>query len=301
MFPAQTNKVELLKDRACMLAHARRFFSERGVMEVDCMMLTDAPSIDAYINLVPAVCCGKKKWLHSSPEYAMKKLLAKGLPDIFQLGHVFRDGESGNRHHPEFSMAEWYRIGISFEEMMHETCDFIQLFLGQIPVELLSYQQAFQQFLNIDPLTASDAQLFDLAKDHSYPSLKDEGRDAILNLLIATFIEPHLGQNKLTVLYHFPASQAALSKVVGSVAERFEVYYLGQELANGYHELSDSAEQRQRFARSNEMRDEPLLPYDEPFLEALDQLPDCCGVAVGFDRLMMLRHKIGNIKDILPL
>jgi lysyl-tRNA synthetase class 2 len=285
-----------------MLAHARRFFSERGVMEVDCMMLTDAPSIDAYINLIPATCQGgTTKWLHSSPEYAMKRLLSAGCPDIFQLGHVFRDGESGSRHNPEFTMAEWYRLGMSFQEMMHETCAFIQLFLGELPIEFLSYQEAFQRYLNIDPLNATEAELFSLAKDHAYSSLETEGRDAILNLLIVTFIEPHLGNNCLTVLYHFPASQAALSKVVGVVAERFEVYYHGQELANGYHELADSAEQRVRFAKANQMRQEPLLPFDEPFLEALDRLPDCCGVAVGFDRLMMIRNSITEIKQILPI
>lgn len=301
MSHAPINKIALLQDRARMLAHARRFFAERDVIEVDCMMLTAAPSIDAYINLIPATCHGNKtRWLHSSPEYAMKRLLADGCGDIFQLGHVFRDGESGNRHNPEFTMAEWYRLNISFEEMIHETCDFIQVLLGKLPVELLSYQEAFQRYLNIDPLTATDAELFELAKADGYPSLADEGRDAFLNILIAIHIEPHLGKDRLTALYHFPASQAALSRVVGPVAERFEVYYKGQELANGYHELTDSNEQRARFARSNSLREEPLLPYDEPFLEALDRLPDCCGVAVGFDRLMMIRNQITDIKNILP-
>lgn len=270
-------------------------------MEVDCMMVTDAPSIDAYIDLIPVMPKnGVCQWLHSSPEYAMKRLIAEGIGDIYQLGHVFRDGEKGARHNPEFTMAEWYRMGIAFEEMMLETCAFIQLFLGELPVELLSYSEAFQRHLGIDPLKATDDELLSLAKQIGYASIETEGRDAWLNILIASYVEPHLGKNQITVLYHFPASQAALAQIKGAVAERFEVYYCGQELANGYHELANSKEQRERFYKANTLRAEPLLPFDEAFLNALDKLPDCCGVAVGFDRLMMLRNGVKNISDILP-
>lgn len=265
------------------------------------MMLTDAPSIDAHIDLIPATCMGTQtRWLHSSPEYAMKRLLAEGYGDIYQLGHVFRDGEVGARHNLEFTMAEWYRLGFTLKQMMDETCAFIQLFLGELEIEYLSYQEAFERHLNLNPLEASKEALLKAIGNDGYSGLAEEGRDALLNILLATHIEKHLGTNKLTTLYHFPASQAALARTNGPVAERFEVYHNGQELCNGYHELADGAEQRRRFALANELRSKPLLPYDEPFLKALDHLPDCCGVAVGFDRLMMLRHKVNHIDAVIP-
>lgn len=304
--------LSFLRDRAAHLQKVRRFFSERNVLEVDCPSLTTGAPVDLHIDLfqVPDL-PHSPRYLHSSPEYCMKRLLVEGSGDIYQLGHVFRFGEVGRRHNPEFTMAEWYRIGFTFQQMMNETVEFIRLFLEGLPVEEISYREAIQKYAGIDYVNASDDDLLTLLKKNQVPlyeGIEKEGRDALLNLIIAELVEPHLGRGKLTLLAYYPASQAALAAVVNqegvSVAERFEVYVEGIELANGYHELADCREQRSRFLLANEERvrhgKEPL-PLDEFFLKALGQgLPDCCGVAVGFDRLMMLRRKETTIAAVLP-
>ena len=304
-------KIKRLYDRAILLKEARRFFDQRSITEVDCPLLTRQASVDTHIDLIPAYYSGKeKRYLHSSPEYGMKRLLAEGMEDIYQLAHVFRDGEWGIKHNPEFMMAEWYRLGFSFEAMIDETIQFIRLFLGELPYEMISYRELFQKYAGFDYLTSTAEELLELAKKFHiplYPTLLDEGKDAILNLILGTVIEPQLGQNQLCVLAYYPASQAALANKrwhgIEQVAERFEVYYQGIELANGYHELTDAVEQRQRFIEANQTRlslGKDFLPIDENFLEALEKgLPDCCGVAVGFDRLMMLRQQQIDIAEVL--
>lgn len=295
-----------------MMAEARRFFHDRAVMEVDCPALSASAPIDAYIDLIPALCEGKeKRFLHSSPEYGMKRLLADGIGDIYQLSHVFRDGECGKKHNPEFMMAEWYRCGFSFLEMIDETLDFIRLFLGTIPSATISYRQAFLDYAGLDYLTASEDDLLAFLKEKHiaiYPEILTEGKFGLLNLILGTIIEPKLGTDCLCVLAHYPASQAALAKTITigdeKIAERFEIYYKGVELANGYHELTDAAEQHSRFLEANRTRKEmnkDELPIDHLFLLALSKgLPDCCGVAVGFDRLMMLRAHADNIAGVIP-
>jgi lysyl-tRNA synthetase class 2 len=295
-----------------MLERARLFFKERGVVEVDCPLLTAHASVDLHIDLIPALYAGvQTRYLHSSPEYGMKRLLVEGIGDCYQLAHVFRDGEYGKKHNPEFMMAEWYRLGASFEPFMLETVDFIRLFLGDLPVEMITYRQAYEKFLGINPFTATEEELIALLKKHEievYPSLLEEGKDSILNVLMGTFIEPELGKNALTVLKYYPSSQAALAKTTivdgNSVASRFEIYYRGVELCNGYDELADPKEQRARFEESNHDRvrfGKFPLPIDEAFLAALKKgLPACCGVAVGFDRLMMLRHQASCLAEVIP-
>lgn len=308
------DKIAILRDRSHMLAMAREFFSQRNVLEVDCPLITRAASIDAHIDLI-AVRQGQGfRYLHSSPEYGMKRLIADGIGDIYQLAHVFRDGEQSLKHNPEFMMAEWYRLGISFETMMTETVDFIRLFIettpGGLPYHILSYRDVFYKYASLDYLHASDQELYRYLLVNGitpYAGIEKEGRDALLNLILGALIEPKLGIDQLCVLAYYPASQAALARTCKHgdeiVAERFEIYYKGVELANGYHELVDSAEQRKRLIESNLHRLElgkELLPIDENFLSALNRgLPDCCGVAVGFDRLMMLRHQ-GTIADVIP-
>lgn len=297
----------LLKDRSDMLAKARAFFAERNMIEVDCPILTSAASIDAHIDLIPATPNKtERRTLHSSPEYGMKRLLAGGSGDIYQLSHVFRDGELGKRHNPEFMLAEWYRCNFSFQQMIDETLAFVELFVGKQSHRSLTYREAFQHYANIDPFTTSESELITTLESHNITAHKSE-KDDLLNILLATAIEPHLGQDKFVALTHYPASQAALAQTTEidgvTVAERFEIYYKGYELANGYHELADPTEQRHRFEEANAQRlalGKEALPIDERFLEALHQLPDCCGVAVGFDRLMMLRHNKQEIADILP-
>lgn len=306
------NKIAVLKERATMLAKARAFFDQRNVFEVDCPLLSPSASVDAHINLISALYEGKeKRFLHSSPEYGMKRLLAEGSGDIFQLSHVFRDGEYGWKHNPEFTLVEWYRVGMAFPNIIEETLDFIRLFLGNLPSTILSYRECFQRYLNLDPFTASDAALRSrLASKPIRPaSLEQESRDGLLNYLLALEIEPLLGINELTVIRDYPSSQAALAKTIDRdeirVAERFEVYFKGYELANGYHELANACEQRLRLDEANQARRQmgkEVLPLDYLFLAALEKgLPDCCGVAVGFDRLMMLRLQKERIAEVLPM
>lgn len=245
-------------------------------------MLSRSACIDVHIDLVNVVCSGKPAFLHSSPEYGMKRLLSVGIGDIYQISHVFRDNEQGERHTVEFTMAEWYRIGLTLQQMLEETIAFIHLFLDHLPTtyEMYTYRELFMQY------------------GGKYPASLEE-RDAIY----AFEIEPHLGQGVLTVVKGFPPEQAALAALGSNgLAERFEVYYQGMELANGYHELTCPHEQRRRLVEANAERcklGKQILPLDEEFIQALTQgIPDCCGVAVGFDRLMMLRHQVEEIREI---
>lgn len=292
-----------------MLSQARAFFHERGVVEVDCPMITQGSPIDEHIDPMAVVDGHGHRYLITSPEYCMKRLIVAGSGDIYQLGHVFRYGESSHKHNPEFTMAEWYRVGMTFDTMIQETMDFIEIFIGSYPRETISYREALKKYAGIDYVKATVEELCNVLVQHGitpYEGVLDEGKDAVLNLLIGSLVEPHLGKEGLCALTHYPASQAALALTAmhgdEHVAERFEIYFRGIELANGYHELGDSTEQRGRFHASNHKRvsnGKNALPIDEFFLEALGKLPACCGVAVGFDRLMMLRHN-ANIDVVIP-
>lgn len=294
-----------------MLRAARAFFYERGLIELDCPLLTQFASVDLHIDLIATSEEGvNHRFLHSSPEYGMKRLLSEGVGDCFQLSHVFRKGEVGARHNPEFMMAEWYRVGKEYATFIEETLDFIRLFLGNHPAQKISYWEAFQTYiqLDIEPLSIKELLEVCLKKGISpYPGIEREGKDAVLNLLWGSLVEPQLGQKGLTVINGYPPSQAALAKVTEEegrrLARRFEVYFKGIELANGYDELADFQEQRRRFEEANHERIEhgkKPLPIDELFLQALEKgLPSCCGVAVGFDRLMMLRHDAVSLKDVI--
>ncbi len=308
-----TPKIARLKDRGQMLARSRQFFSDRGILEVDVPMCTVHACIDENIDLMTVHGnLGPPRYLQSSPEYGMKRLLAEGSGDIFQIGHVFRDSEVGAKHNPEFTMVEWYRCGFTFEQMVHETADFVRLFLGDQKLTLLTYREAFRQFAGIDCFQSSKNALLHCLRSHGIElsaALEHESSiDDLLNLLMGSVIENHLGNDGLTALIDFPATQSALAETVPSegvqVAKRFEIFYESKELANGYLELRDSAEQLQRLHRSNTLRESKgkgSLPVDPFFLKALESgLPSCCGVAVGFDRLMMLRHRSEHIKEIIP-
>lgn len=276
---ALTNRLEILRDRAQMLASARAFFAQNSVLEVDLPALSKRASVDAHIDLIEAICLGERAYLHSSPEYGMKRLLSEGIGDIYQISHVFRNDERGERHNPEFTLVEWYRCGFTFKEMIEETLAFCSLFFdSERPFEHLDYKEAFLLYVG------------------RYPSTQEE-RDP----LFALEIEPHL---KRTVLTGFPPEQAVLARVEGGMALRFEIFFEGMELANGYHELANAHELRARFEQENRKRiadGKEAYPVDNLFLEALEQgFPDCCGVAVGFDRLMMHRHRVSEIDAILP-
>lgn len=295
-----------------MLKKARDFFFQKGIQEVDCPIITKYASIDTHIDLMPITYLNQEtRYLHSSPEYGMKRLLSLGIGDIYQLSHVFRNEDFGRKHNPEFMMAEWYRIGFNLDQMIEETTDFIKLFLGDLKVTRLSYRDAFLKYAGIDYFKMKSDELFQYIQDNeipSYPGILDEGKDALLNLILATKIENSLGKGEILVLYHYPVSQAALAKTLikddEPVAERFEVYFEGIELANGYHELIDSNEQEKRFIETNNERaslNKDKLPIDIHFLKALKNgLPNCSGVAVGFDRLMMLHCQAKSISDVIP-
>jgi lysyl-tRNA synthetase class 2 len=296
-----------------MLGETRAFFISRNILEVDCPALTSAASIDAHIDLIPATFHKQQiRYLHTSPEYAMKRLLSEGIGDIYQLGHVYRDGEVSERHQPEFMMIEWYRIELSFEKMIEETLALIELFIGKKEITRFTYRQLFEKYTGINPLIASIEELIEFCEKIElapYRGIELEGVDGYLNLILGGYIEPQLQAVDLLILSHFPPSQAALSKVVeteeGRTAHRFEIYGNGLELCNGYEELVDATEQRARLEESNHLRTllgKERLPIDEKFLAALNSgLPNCSGVAVGFDRLMMLRHKKRTIDAVIPL
>lgn len=282
---ASTNRVSILHDRALMLAKVRKFFAEREVIEVDVPILSTCGSIDCHIDLIEAHVCGTHSYMHSSPEYGMKRLLAEGVGDIYQLSHVFRDSEVGSRHNPEFMMCEWYRLGFLLEELMQETLEFLRLFIDVPGYEILTYEEAFCKYAGRLPEECLD-------QDH----------------VLAFEIEPKIGREGFTVIKDFPLEQAALAKTEwngkGVVAKRFEVFYAGMELANGYHELTDGSLQEERLCKANQKRisigkTPYLIDYD--FLDALKKgIPECSGVAVGFDRLMMLRHEKTEIKEVIP-
>ncbi|MFO7593086.1 MAG: EF-P lysine aminoacylase EpmA [Pseudomonadota bacterium] len=309
-----TAPLESLQQRARILQRIRAFFDERGVMEVETPVLSAAAITDPHLESFSTRYTGPGHaermplYLHTSPEFPMKRLLAAGSGAIFQLGKVFRQGEAGRRHNPEFTLLEWYRPGFDHKELMDEVAALVAPLLGleSEAVERLSYREAFLRHAGIDPLTAPLEALQQSARMHGISGFDGESeRDVWLDLLLTHCIEPELGREGLCFLYDYPASQAALARLNPDdprVAERFELYYRGIELANGFHELADSGEQRKRFEAElrgrKEQRLEPV-PMDERLLAALDFLPDCAGVALGVDRLVMLALGAESIEEVI--
>lgn len=309
-----TATIEKLKERATFLAKVRRFFDERGAWEVDVPIMSQATITGTHLHSIrceyhTAVQDNKTHYLQTSPEFAMKRLLAAGSGAIYYLGKVFRDDPVSRRHNPEFTMLEWYRPNYSYEALMDEVAELLKMLLNVQEVETLSYAQAFQHYLSIDPLTDSIETL--RAKARTLPGCAElaeslPSRDDLLDLLLTHSIEQHLGKDKLTFIHLYPASQAALanlSKNDPRVAERFEVYYQGIELANGFGELADAKEQRSRFEEENRERVAkglPVMPIDEYLLAALaDGFPACAGVAVGADRVLMLATGSHSLSEVV--
>ncbi len=297
--------------RAAMLKRARDFFEQRNVLEVDTPILSRFAVSDPQIESVEVSLEleSESSWfLQTSPEYCMKRLLSAGYPDIYEICKVFRDGESGRHHQPEFTMVEWYRLDFTLKEMMRETVEFINCVIDEDrmtkPPVFLSYAQAFADFAGVDCSTVDAATLADLleADDDLRTSLGDQ-RDDWRNLLLAEKVSSQFPADRLTVLHHYPASQAALARICpddASVADRFEIFAGPLELANGYVELLDPDEQMQRFEVDQNRREQfgrPRRPIDDEFVAALKSgLPPCAGVAVGFDRLHMLNEGIDDIR-----
>jgi len=292
-----------LRARAELLASVRTFFRERDVLEVETPLLSLATVTDP--NMDPIRCGGR--WLQTSPEYAMKRLLAAGSGPIYQVCKAFRGGESGSRHNPEFSMLEWYRPGFELSELMAEVAALVGGWLDREGWELRRYRELFLECLDLDPFAASTDELEDRAGSRIELSSGPADRDGWLDLLFTHLIEPELESMGLVFVTDYPASQAALARVDSMsdypVAERFELYVDGLELAGGYRELTDPAEQRRRFRRDNRRRvanGGTPRAIDERLLAALDAgLPECCGVALGLDRLLMLKLGRREMRDVL--
>lgn len=313
-----------LQKRAQILASIRAFFSTRAVVEVDTPMLSASgltcPEIDSF-TVQPSGNLGRPGntgYLHTSPEFPMKRLIAAGMRDCYQLCHVFRAWESGLQHNPEFMLLEWYRVGWSSQQLMDEVTELILLLFREfaperIPtsVEHKTYQSLFQDFLDVDPLTATSEQLREVAVSRGGTFMLSDlqkgtyQRDDWLSYIMAVFIEPRLPDEVLTFVTEYPISQAALARKNPDderTALRFECYFGGRELANGFDELTDSQEQLARFEAENQHRlatRREAVPIDHHLIEALDNMSDTSGVALGVDRLIMLLLGKTTIEDVM--
>lgn len=280
-------------------------------MEVETPLLASAPVTDPNIDAIAASRPNGEgeMYLQTSPEYAMKRLLAAGSGPIYQICKAFRQGERGRRHNPEFTMVEWYRPGLSLTALMDEVAEVVSLTLARQPnVEKISYQQAFVRHCGIDPFTADITSLRGAAEQHIELNFASDDRDLWLQLLMSTVVEPALAADAISFVYDFPPSQAALAKIVQDasgqkVARRFETFYGGMELANGYDELQDVSELVRRISVDHQRRDaagQPRPAIDRQLLKAMHAgLPDCVGVAMGFDRLVMLACGASCIDEVI--
>jgi lysyl-tRNA synthetase class 2 len=308
-----------LRLRAELLQRIRVFFAARGVLEVETPVLSTAAVTQPHLASFrtsysgPGPRYGGTLYLHTSPEFPMKRLLAAGSGCIYQIARAFRDGEAGRRHNPEFTLLEWYRVGFDHHRLMDEVTDLVTALLaGRLALtapERWSYREIFQHHLDLDPHRTTTTELAACAEPRGIsipPGMPTDDTDPWLDLLLTHWIEPRLGQGRLTFVYDYPASQAALARLRPGdppVGERFELYLNGLELANGFHELGDANEQQRRFERENAARRAlglPMMPLDESLLDALKAgLPDCAGVALGFDRLMMLAAGKDSIQEVI--
>jgi len=307
--------IEVLRHRAAMLARARAWFASERVLEVQTPLLSAAAVSEPQIESIAAQPVhGPPMYLQTSPEYPMKRLLAAGVGDCYQICPVFRDGESGRQHNPEFTMIEWYRIGFGVAELQRDVERLLRAAIGELrtlaPARQVTYREAIAEICAIDCATASTREIEEVLRARGVVpiSTADQDRDTWLDLLMATVVGPGLGREAPVFVRDYPASQAALARLRDDgdgwpVAERFELYLDGIELANGFHELGDALEQRQRFAQDLQKRrhrGQRLAPLDERFLAALAQgLPDCAGVALGFDRLVMAALGLRSIDEAM--
>ncbi|GAA0562066.1 EF-P lysine aminoacylase EpmA [Halomonas salifodinae] len=307
--------IETLRQRARLLAEVRGFFATRGVLEVETPVLGHGGSTDvglASLSCEATTPEGRERlWLQTSPEFHMKRLLAAGAGPIYQIARSFRDGEVGRRHNLEFTMLEWYRPGLALDELIEEVVALIHAVLGRDPgpVRRRRYRELFREHLGVDPFTTPLETLRRLAEARGGLSMGEAPRDDCLDLLLSLAIEPTLGRDGLDVVVDYPASQAALARRHRDpedgewVAGRFEVYLQGLELANGYDELTDAAEQAVRFAEDNAARRARGLPevsVDARLLAALKAgMPAGSGVALGLDRLIQLALGKASVAEVM--
>jgi lysyl-tRNA synthetase class 2 len=300
--------------RARLNALIRKFFADRGVLEVETPVLSAAGNTDANIESFslefrgPTAAGASVRWLRTSPEFFLKRMLAAGVGNCYELGRVFRNGEAGRLHNPEFTMLEWYRIGWTHHQLMDECAELVRdamrLAGRSVSVRESSFRQLYHDTLGFDPLTASEAEL---RAPLAVFDINAEGltRDDWLDLLMTHMIQPTIPANRVLMVYDYPKSQAALARIRQGdvpVAERFELYLGPLELANGYRELGDPEEQRERFGRDlsrRQKRGAVQPPVDERLLAALPAMPDCSGVALGVDRLMLAMLGSERLPDVL--
>ena len=309
-----TASLDAIRLRAQLNALIREFFHARSVLEVETPVMSVAGNTDPNIASFRVEFSGRTdggprtRWLRTSAEFPLKRLLAAGIGDCYELGRVFRDGEAGGRHNPEFTMLEWYRVGWDHQRLIDETVELVQVALTLVGRSAMlgktSFRDLYHRHLGIDPLLATLDELRHAAADIA---IDGEGlsRDDWLDLLMTHRLQPSFAEDRLRAVYDYPASQCALARIRDGnppVAERFELYLGPLELANGYHELNDADEQRRRFGRDHAMRRERgdvVPPLDERLLAALPDLPDCAGVALGVDRLLMAMLQTPRIADVL--
>lgn len=296
--------LKILKDRSLMLKKVRSFFYLKKIYEVDPPSLTKHPSIDEHIESIKT--CPLKNetgFLHTSPEYMMKRIIANGLKDIYFLGHVFRKNEIGKNHNLEFTMIEWYKSSTTFNSFIKENIELIKLFIHFKKVIKISYFNLFIKTFDLDILKCSKKDLLNKCRDLKiiFSNEKQIKKDDLLNLLLNAFFEKQSKKDFLYIVYDFPKTQAALAKIQKQhsrlVAKRFEFFFNGLEIANGYFELNDEKILKKRFEKI--IKNKKHLTLDEKFLKSVNHIGSCFGIAIGFDRLLMLRHKTNDIKDVL--
>ena len=304
-----TASLDMLRRRAGLLKRVRQFFDDHGFLEVETPLLSHDTVVDRHLDPLSVTLFsdpqqperGPKLWLQTSPEFAMKRLLAAGATAIYQITKAFRGGgEIGSRHNPEFTILEWYRVGDDYSAGMRLLSNFAESLLGLGPAQGLTYREAFQRYIGFDPFQAG-------ATVPIPPGpLRDADRELVLDYYLTAHIEPCLGQDRPTILHDYPAGQSALARVRPGdppVAERFELYVQGVELANGYHELLDPAVLRERNRENNTLRfadNKYVLPEESRLLAAMESgLPACCGCALGFDRLVMVATGAKSIQEVM--
>jgi lysyl-tRNA synthetase class 2 len=302
--------VDALRRRAAIIASIRAFFAARGVLEVDTPQLSPVTATDPLLESVPARPFGDEEpwYLQTSPEFAMKRLLAAGSGPIYQLAHAFRRREAGPRHNPEFSMLEWYRPGFGTRELMAEVAELVGAVIGVRELRYDAWRELFLRHAGLDPFAAGDALLRERASGLAGEAARDWTRDELLDLLFSELVEPRLGHGCLQFVEAFPAARASLARTThdaagNAVADRFELFVDGCELANGYDELCDAVELRGRMAEDNRIRAARGLPRtapDERLLAAMASgMPACSGVALGVDRLIMIALGATRIDEVL--
>lgn len=307
-----TCTLQTAQTRAQMYTTIRQFFAERQVLEVQTPVMSQAGNTDIFLQSVSSNVTvadhSKTYYLHTSPEFAMKRLLAAWQVPMYQICPVFRDNEIGSRHNIEFTMLEWYRPNFSLDELAKETNDLVSAVLGYpVIFDHYRYVDAFMDFVKIHPFNASCDTLKAIAKDNGLNIDLGEDHQGWLDLLFSHLVEPNLGKALPTLIYDYPVATAALAKTVtdkdgNRVARRFELYINGLEIANAYDELADGQALRLRFNEDNVARKKrglPVMPIDENLLAACDALPACSGIALGIDRLLMIKTGKTHIRDVI--